>query len=369
MTTERPRLWLDCETSSLDDDRRAWEVAAILRPAGGSRLDDVEFSWFVDIDDLDLPQFGDPVSLNIGGFWSRHPQAALVPLTGRLEGVAFDGRVLPPAPVFSEREVLERVAELTADRAVVHGSNPAFDIMTLGPRMSVYGIKPGWHYHPEDVPSTARGWLLGRGHVKPPAKSDQISLACGLDPAGYGRHEALGDCRWLRDLSDLIERPTAVPAPGDETRCHRCGGPNVIWSAPSPLWNEVMRGGSIANKDEYDGIVCPTCFAVLARERGVAELWRFHAERVNVELETVTPSGRMWNERTWKWLDPHAHACPSCSPDGVTPGSGCHNCRRTGMDQTPCRAEGHVPQCPHGCCGGPRTSGSAVAWPQGATDA
>lgn len=205
--SDRPRLWLDCETSSLADDRRAWEVAAILRPAGGSRLDDVEFSWFVDIEDLDLPQFGDPVSLNIGGFWARHPQAALVPLTGQLTDVTFDGRVPPPAPVFSEREVLEQVAELTAARAVVHGSNPAFDIMTLGPRMSVYGIKPGWHYHPEDVPSTARGWLLGRGHIDPPSKSDQISLACGIDPTGYGRHEALGDCRWLRDLSDLIELP------------------------------------------------------------------------------------------------------------------------------------------------------------------
>lgn len=54
--------------------------------------------------------------------------------------------------------------------------------------------------------------------------------------------------------------------------------------------------------------------------------------------------------------DPHAHACPSCSPDGVTVGSGCHNCRQTGMDQTPCRVDGHEAQCPHGCCGGPRTS-------------
>jgi hypothetical protein len=205
---DKPRLWLDCETSSLDDDRRAWEVAAILRPAGGTRADDAEFSWFVDFNDLDLPQLGDPVSLNVGGFWSRHPQAALVPLTGRLASVEFDGRVPPPAPTFSEREVLERVAELTEGRAVVHGSNPAFDIMTLAPRMSVYGIKPGWHYHPEDVPSTARGWLLGRGYRNAPRKSDLISVVCGINPADYERHSALGDCRWLRDLSDLIEQPS-----------------------------------------------------------------------------------------------------------------------------------------------------------------
>lgn len=54
--------------------------------------------------------------------------------------------------------------------------------------------------------------------------------------------------------------------------------------------------------------------------------------------------------------DPHAHACVTCSPDGVLPGPGCDNCRRTGMDQTPCMEAGHDPQCPHGCCGGPRKS-------------
>ncbi|MFI5895701.1 hypothetical protein ACIA5D_36960 [Actinoplanes sp. NPDC051513] len=45
----------------------------------------------------------------------------------------------------------------------------------------------------------------------------------------------------------------------------------------------------------------------------------------------------------------HAHVCVSCS-DGIQPGAGCINCRNTGMDQTPCQAEGHQPQCPHGCC-------------------
>lgn len=48
----------------------------------------------------------------------------------------------------------------------------------------------------------------------------------------------------------------------------------------------------------------------------------------------------------------HVHVCVSCSPDGSTPGPGCLNCRNTGMDQTPCQAEGHVPHCPRGCCDG-----------------
>lgn len=91
-----------------------------------------------------------------------------------------------------------------------------------------------------------------------------------------------------------------------ETRCHRCGGPNIAWAAPSPLWNEVMRDGDISADDDYDGIVCPTCFATIAEQAGIAGLWQFTARRVNRELTTVTPSGRVWDERAWLWIDPEA---------------------------------------------------------------
>lgn len=37
----------------------------------------------------------------------------------------------------------------------------------------------------------------------------------------------------------------------------------------------------------------------------------------------------------------NVHVCLSCStinsPDDITPGPGCHNCRTTGWDQTPCK--------------------------------
>lgn len=89
--------------------------------------------------------------------------------------------------------------------------------------------------------------------------------------------------------------------PHPEDTCHRCGGPNLTWFAPSPLWNEVMRGGDINGADLFDGIVCPTCFAVLAEEAGIAQFWRFSAGRVHRPLQTVTPSGRVWNEGTWLW--------------------------------------------------------------------
>lgn len=101
---------------------------------------------------------------------------------------------------------------------------------------------------------------------------------------------------WLVVARDPVEHPEAT--------CHRCHGPNIAWSAPSPLWNAVMRGGSINGDEDHDGIVCPVCFATLAEALGIADLWMFSAKRVHVDLETVTPSGRVWDETTWLWREP-----------------------------------------------------------------
>jgi hypothetical protein len=89
----------------------------------------------------------------------------------------------------------------------------------------------------------------------------------------------------------------------DTEACRRCGAENPAWFAPSPLWNAVMRGGSINGPWEYDEIICATCFSVLAEERGVASIWKLTAERVNVPLETVTPTGRVWDETQNLWVD------------------------------------------------------------------
>lgn len=202
--TDRSRAWIDTETQGLHRQRRAWEIAAIVRDHGQALVDDVEFSCFVDIADLDMGN-AEPDALAFGRFWQRHPQAHLVELVGTLAGVERElPAVPPPGVVLREWEALDALAALTKG-AVVHGSNPAFDVETLSPRMAVNRLDPGWHYHPEDVPGVARGWLLGRGHKDVPRKSDTVSLLCGIDPARYDRHTALGDCRWTRDLSDRIE--------------------------------------------------------------------------------------------------------------------------------------------------------------------
>lgn len=83
--------------------------------------------------------------------------------------------------------------------------------------------------------------------------------------------------------------------------CHRCQGRNVSWRAPSPLWNLVMRGGSINGDPLYDDLVCIGCFFELAENAGVAGLWSVTVSPEPEGLETVTPSGRTWNPDTWLW--------------------------------------------------------------------
>ncbi len=63
-----------------------------------------------------------------------------------------------------------------------------------------------------------------------------------------------------------------------------------------------MRGGTIDGPPEFDDLVCPTCFMLIAEERGIAHGWRLTADVVTVELETVTPSGRVWDENADLWV-------------------------------------------------------------------
>jgi hypothetical protein len=88
-----------------------------------------------------------------------------------------------------------------------------------------------------------------------------------------------------------------------ESHCHRCGNPNCSWSAPSPLWNYVMRGDDINGEEMYDGIVCPTCFMLLAEDAGVARGWYLTAREVLVPLKLTTPSGRVWSESAGVWVE------------------------------------------------------------------
>jgi len=78
------------------------------------------------------------------------------------------------------------------------------------------------------------------------------------------QHDRANECR-----NELLKRLTryqpnqAAAKTHPEDFCHRCGGRNATWFAPSPLWNLAVRA-----KGEPE-ILCPVCFIQLAEEAGI----------------------------------------------------------------------------------------------------
>jgi hypothetical protein len=92
----------------------------------------------------------------------------------------------------------------------------------------------------------------------------------------------------------------------DHEWCRRCQGPNVVWFAPSPLWNMVMRGNDINGEPLHDDLVCMACFVELASEVGVVGTWRLNVSPEPADLIKVTPSGRVWSDERQLWVSPSA---------------------------------------------------------------
>jgi hypothetical protein len=207
----------DTETTSLRHDRRAWEVALIVRRPPGR---DEEHRWFIRSEDLDLGN-ADPASLRIGRFYERHPD---------YRGYTGPDRAYPEAYVLSEVEKLTRDAHLA-------GAVVSFDADVLGTRMRANGICPSWHYHLIDCEALAVGWMNGRrsrqneivdgypleneGRPAPglvrwdspgpwevplPWKSRDLTAALGVVVPAEDEHTALGDARWARATYDAVTR-------------------------------------------------------------------------------------------------------------------------------------------------------------------
>lgn len=103
------------------------------------------------------------------------------------------------------------------------------------------------------------------------------------------------------DAADIILDALHPADLHPEDYCHRCHGPLPSWHAPSPLWNMVMR---TEGSDIYNGIVCPNCFGVLAREKGITDYLCVTTHNAEVALPSVSEGGRLWDPDRCMWVDP-----------------------------------------------------------------
>lgn len=220
--------FLDTETTSLRPDRRVWEVGMIRR----NQATEAECRFFVDVGGVDLPG-ADLASLDVGRFWSRHPQAIRM-IQGRspfawqevetVWSLARDRDCwdVPDGAVLDPCDAAVVVAAWT-HRAHIVGSVPGFDAEVLAALLRDDALTPTWHYHLIDVDTLAVGWLARRlvadaeaAAVTIPAKarawdlaqpwtSDDLSRALGVEPPSEAeRHTALGDARWAMRVYDAV---------------------------------------------------------------------------------------------------------------------------------------------------------------------
>lgn len=186
-------VWLDCETTGLDERVEDVFEVAVIR-------DDGEETVFRIEPRPEVVRAMHPKAVEVNRYhertsdpaWRWHdPYKALHALWGELDGVHICGAV------------------------------PDFDARHLAALYRRFGMEPPrHHYHLIDIEAKAVGYLdgraalaaeLARGHgvILPvqatiddlPWDSDELSRACGVEPPGEDeRHTALGDARWVRRL-------------------------------------------------------------------------------------------------------------------------------------------------------------------------
>lgn len=67
--------------------------------------------------------------------------------------------------------------------------------------------------------------------------------------------------------------PVGIERWHPEAWCDDCSGPNIIWYAPSDLWNRVAR-----RENGSDPMLCPICFVRRAEDAGVKTAWSVEPE-------------------------------------------------------------------------------------------
>ena len=212
--SQAPLVFCDTETDGLASPwapggRRIWEIAAIRREPDGrecqfhafARLNEVGF-------DVDAPGEVRRRSLDVGGFYQRHPQLVGSP-------VAADH-----ANVVSYRAAAAKLLELFAGHAVLVGAVSSFDAESFRHLLHATGALPADVIAPdptgsesaEPMASPWRGrlvcvWSLVAGRAGLPTYALDRTVVrhqLGIDPDRYAHHTALDDSMWVRDVYDAV---------------------------------------------------------------------------------------------------------------------------------------------------------------------
>lgn len=189
-------VFMDTETTGLEHDADVWEFAAIIRTPGH---DDHEVQFCVEHDIAKAARLPEPF---LSDYRSRYVPEQAVPVA----------------------KAVTWMASIFTGGTHVVGAVPNFDTERIARLFRAHGVEPGWHYHLIDVETLAVGFLAGvcrlggatvdksvswlTGPPPLPWDSDTLSRGLGVEPPkqGEGRHTALGDARWTRDLYDAVMR-------------------------------------------------------------------------------------------------------------------------------------------------------------------
>jgi hypothetical protein len=200
----RCQVIVDCETTSLFPDYATgagviWELAFIERDSGAERL------WRMQPD----VKLADQKALEVGRFRER------TSLMGHATAWSGGGDIwdlADGAPLLWSwpPDLAPHVASLLDDVTLI-AANPAFDAGFLAAFLNHHGQAATWHYRLRDIGSMAWAWLqAGRlpHHLAAPAMdagTDDFAAELGVDPAGFERHSALGDCRLVSAMLQVME--------------------------------------------------------------------------------------------------------------------------------------------------------------------
>lgn len=196
----RQAIIVDTETTGLDPARHEiWEIGAIWRNTGVNHL------WRMKPD----LAAAEPQALAVGRYYERTARMCRRCQPDRVRDLAIledddDAEWSSPAALAADMARL-------LDGATLIAANPAFDAGFLAAFLRLHGEAPTWHYRLRDIGSMAWGWLQAHHlphHLPIPAmdaNTDDLARAMGIEPDGFERHSALGDCRLVAAMLNVIE--------------------------------------------------------------------------------------------------------------------------------------------------------------------